>query len=152
MEGHIFFLRTAHILLIKNRTSAPAASDTTGKVEAATPQDGHRQRPAQHGMVGEISTNVYNESDEAGTKRKAVQQKTAGSRRPNPYYCQGPMKTTGAENIYVYDTCLDHYDSPQGLMRASRAYEIPQPKLVDLRSQSMVDTAQAPPTTSETVI
>ena len=90
-----------------------------------------------------VRPNHYYEPVEAGLqtgdardiKRTSVQQDRAGIRRSNQHYDH--TETTGPENVHVYDTGFDHYDSPLNLMRASRAYEIPHPEPVDSESQDI---------------
>ena len=133
----------------KDRTSAPAYSDTSGGVEAAFQENDYRQRPTQESSMGEITTNVYNEPDRAGTRR-TVQQETAGMQRPNQHY--EPMEMTGRENVHVYDTGFDHYDNPLDLMRAYGVYEIPQSKPVDPTSQNIAEREQGTPAISGAVM
>ena len=133
----------------KDRTSAPAYSDTTGGVEAASQENDHRKSSAQESSMGEITTKVYNEPNRAGTRR-TVQQETAGMQRPNQHY--EPMEMTGPENVHVYDTGFDHYDNPLDLTRAHGVYEIPQSKPVDPRSQNIAEREQGTPAISGRVI
>ena len=119
--------------MFKDRTSASAYSNGIGGVEAAPPEDGNRQRPAQQARDRELGPNHCNEPNLAGTKRMPGQQGRAGMRRPNRRY--DPMETTSPQNVQMHETAFVNYDSPLDSMRASGAYEIPTSKPVNSKSQ-----------------
>ena len=119
--------------IFKDRTSASAYFNDIGGVEAAPPENGNRQRPAQQARDRELGPNHCNEPNLAGTKRMPGQQGRAGMRKPNRRY--DPMETTSPQNVQVHETAFVNYDSPLDSMRASGAYEIPTSKPVNSKSQ-----------------
>ncbi|KAK3801328.1 hypothetical protein RRG08_049094 [Elysia crispata] len=97
--------------IFKDRTSTSAYNNDIGGVEAAPPEDGNRQKPAQQVRDRELGPNL------AGIKRMPGQQGRAGMRRPNRRY--DTMETTSPQNVQVYDTGFVNCDSPLDSMTAS---------------------------------
>ena len=101
------------------------------------------KRFAQQGVDANVRHNHDYEPVRAGlqtgdardVKKTSVQEDRAGIRRSNQHYDH--TETTGPENVHVYDTGFDHYDSPLNLMGASGAYEIPDPEPVYSESQDI---------------
>ena len=106
------------------------------EAEVGSNPEGNVKRFAQEGVDTNVRPNHYYEpvgeglqtGDAREIKKTSVHEDRARIRRSNQHYDH--TETTGPENVHVYDTDFDHYDSPLDLMIASGAYEIPDPKPV----------------------